>query len=550
MTLHMAGLTRAKNGDWFSRKTIPSDIREAYQRAHGIRQEERFRVPSNAPISQAKLAHIEWLATIEARITAIRANQSGEAVTLSNRQMHELAGRWYDWFIAQNSEKESPVADLDLVYERYQDALEAAGEASESFLESNEQGRGAHHAAKVRAVVIEASRLLSFIAMEQVVLTTDAFNSFVDTIEPDFVAALSVLRRRSFGDYSADLHRNRFPQAVANNESQPQPRVKLSGWNVWQAFEAWVQERMPASSTVNRWRGVFLDLDAFHSSRDIALFTDDDAVKWKNKLMATGNLSGRTANEVYLTAASRVFGWVKSQKKISSNPFEGVKVSAKKAKNTKTEFQEEDVVAILKASLAPQPKHMKAHRRSAIRWVPWICAYTGARPGEITQLRKQDIEQHREGFWTLRILPEAGTVKGGEPRHVPLHDDLVTQGFIDFVKAAKAGPLFYDPSGERKTTKEDTLNPPRPQYVIARQKLGDWVRKLGIDDKRVSPNHSWRHTFKRRAARAGIEQRIRDGMCGHTADHVGAIYELPTVEDLANAIKAFPAYSLVKSEER
>lgn len=187
---------------------------------------------------------------------------------------------------------------MDLVYERYQDALEAAGEAPEVFSDSNEQGRGTHHAAKVRAVVIEASRLLSFIAMEQVVLTTDAFNSFVDTIEPDFVAALSVLRRRSFGDYSADLHRNRFPQAIANIESQPQPRVKLSGWNVWQAFEAWVQERMPASSTVNRWRGVFLDLDAFHSSKDIALFTDDDAVKWKNKLMATGNLSGRTANEV------------------------------------------------------------------------------------------------------------------------------------------------------------------------------------------------------------------------------------------------------------
>lgn len=319
--------------------------------------------------------------------------------------------------------------------------------------------------------------------------------------------------------------------------------------SVWEAFEGWHNERKPAPSTVNRWRGVFLDLDSFHNGKDVALLTDADAVRWKDKLMASGNLSGRTANEVYITAANRIFGWVKSQKKIAANPFEGVKVSAKKVKHTKTEFQSDDAITILKASLEPQARHMKPHRRSAIRWVPWICAYTGARPGEITQVRKQDIEQHKDGFWTLRILPEAGTVKGGEPRHVPLHDDLVNQGFIDFVKKAKEGPLFYDQNGERKTKKVDALDPPRPQYVIARQKLGDWVRKLGIDDKRVSPNHSWRHTFKRRAARAGIEQRIRDGMCGHTADHVGAIYELPTIEDLASAIKSFPAYSLKQDEE-
>lgn len=245
MTLHMAGLTRAKNGDWFSRKAIPSDIREAYQRAHGVRQEERFRVSSNTSINQAKLAHIEWLATIEARITAIRAVKSGDAISLSSRQMHEMAGRWYDWFIAQNAENESPVADLDFAYERYQDALEGAGEATDSLQDHDEQGRGTHHAAKIRAVLIEGSRLLSFIALEELVLTTDAFNSFVDTIEQDFVAALSVLRRRALGDYSADLNRNRFPQSAMSTEIQSQARVKLSGWNIWQAFEAWVTERMP-----------------------------------------------------------------------------------------------------------------------------------------------------------------------------------------------------------------------------------------------------------------------------------------------------------------
>ncbi|MHA6690437.1 site-specific integrase [Devosia sp. A449] len=126
-----------------------------------------------------------------------------------------------------------------------------------------------------------------------------------------------------------------------------------------------------------------------------------------------------------------------------------------------------------------------------------------------------------------------------------LHDHLIEQGFVDFVTRSGRGPLFCDPKagGSRLTGKaDDPLNPVRPMYVLLRQKLADWVRKLGVTDRGVSPNHAWRHTFKRRAARAKIEQRIRDAFCGHTAGHVGAIYELPTVEDLAEAIKVFPRY--------
>jgi hypothetical protein len=48
----MTSLTRAKNGDWFSRKAIPADVRDAYAKAHGVAREERFRLPST--VSQAK----------------------------------------------------------------------------------------------------------------------------------------------------------------------------------------------------------------------------------------------------------------------------------------------------------------------------------------------------------------------------------------------------------------------------------------------------------------------------------------------------------------
>lgn len=79
-------------------------------------------------------------------------------------------------------------------------------------------------------------------------------------------------------------------------------------------------------------------------------------------------------------------------------------------------------------------------------------------------------------------------------------------------------------------------------YVQSRQKLASWVRKLGVNDPGVGPNHGWRHTFKRRAGRAKIEKRIRFAFCGHTSNDVGDIYELPSIEDLAEAIKDFPRY--------
>ena len=370
--------------------------------------------------------------------------------------------------------------------------------------------------------------------------------AFVVAVGDELGAVTALLRRRAEGDYRPDHRREKFPAVTAATASA----VKGTGWNAWEAFEAWVKERKPAASTVNRWRVVFTHLNAFLDSRDIATMTDDDAVRWKDNLMA-GDVSGRTVNEVWLTAARRVFNWVKAQKKLRDNPFDGLKVAVARRARTKTEFREEDAEAILKASLAVNSKHMSPYLRKAIRWVPWLCAYTGSRSGEMTQLRKEDVEQHKDGFWMLHIRPNAGTVKGNVERTVVIHEHLVEQGFIEFVQSAKPGPLFYDAAIAKAQKVEDPLNPPRPLYVQTRQKLADWVRKLGVKDPGVGPNHGWRHTFKRRAARAKIDQRIRDAFCGHSAGHVGAIYELPTVEDLAEAIRAFPRYPIeVPSQTR
>jgi integrase len=40
------------------------------------------------------------------------------------------------------------------------------------------------------------------------------------------------------------------------------------------------------------------------------------------------------------------------------------------------------------------------------RWIPLLCAYSGARIAEVCQLRGEDII-HQDGVWCLKIVPEA-----------------------------------------------------------------------------------------------------------------------------------------------
>jgi len=77
-----------------------------------------------------------------------------------------------------------------------------------------------------------------------------------------------------------------------------------------------------------------------------------------------------------------------------------------------------------------------------------------------------------------------------------------------------------------------------------RQRLAAWVRDLGVQDEELSPNHAWRHTFKQRADRAEISERMSDSITGHAHRSIGSRYGAPTLEDMAEAMKKFPRYVL------
>jgi integrase len=253
----------------------------------------------------------------------------------------------------------------------------------------------------------------------------------------------------------------------------------------------------------------------------------------------------RTAETVKNTTAravNTVFRWAVRKKHLARNPFERAADAltvSKRAKLRDTQaFTPEEARKILSAASAIKTFHTQDD--AARRWAPWLCAYTGARVGEVTQLRKADVIK-RGGIHALKITPEAGTVKNARARVVPLHQHLVQQGFLKFVEKRGDGPLFYKPR-TTTPTEDDPLKRKKSPAAQVRQRLAAWVRELGVTDTELSPNHGWRHTFKAVGRRVGISDQILDAICGHAPASVGGAYGRASLEDMAVALRRLPRY--------
>jgi integrase len=91
-----------------------------------------------------------------------------------------------------------------------------------------------------------------------------------------------------------------------------------------------------------------------------------------------------------------VFEWAVSNRKLASNPAKGITLKlGRRVKLRGDSLTEDETKAILSAALHMQRGKEAEKTFEAKRWVPWVAAYTGARVGELAQLRKQDVTMQR-----------------------------------------------------------------------------------------------------------------------------------------------------------
>ncbi len=98
----MVTLRQDTRGNFNARKRLPADVREEYGRRHGQRLEAKFFTAASKGAAEAKRLFREWESEVDARIEAIRAERTGEGVSLTPQQARALAGEWYEWFVGRH----------------------------------------------------------------------------------------------------------------------------------------------------------------------------------------------------------------------------------------------------------------------------------------------------------------------------------------------------------------------------------------------------------------------------------------------------------------
>lgn len=274
---------------------------------------------------------------------------------------------------------------------------------------------------------------------------------------------------------------------------------------------------------------------------DAARLSEEDVLGWRDMLASEkvrgGKARGMGTVRGRMAGVKAMLNWAKQERKVPRNVADGIVVRVpRKAKLRESDFTEVEAMAILNASLLPAPERLASENKLARRWIPWLCAYTGARVNELSQLRGQDVRE-LYGIWTIRITPEAGTQKMDAARIVPLHPHIIEQGFLAAIKPKGEGAIFYDPSRQRVQSDDNR------HIKKVGERLAKWVRDdVGITDRNVKPNHGWRHTFKTLAMAAEIPERIADAIQGHAPKTVGQTYGAPPMKIMADAITKIPRF--------
>ena len=525
-------LAPTREGGFVARKVIPFDVRNDYAKLYGQRTEERLNT-GPMPVLLARAKHREWSSEVEARFANIRAEREGAGRTLTPKEARALAGEWYGWFATRMAARNWPAG----VWEDYQAHMHselygpamAGGVFAGDPLDFWERDTAMRE--RVRPIIADEAKSHQFLAAKGLVLDPASRIMFLDYVTRDFFAAVTLLVRRAQGDHGPDKWAEQFPRFEATADPSLTP---------WALFERWIAKTKPANSTVNRWRTVFLRLQSDFPNTSAAALLPEQIQDWANGLVNSDRTAGTVAT-IWVRAARTVFAWGINEKLISRNPFIGWRIKVPKQISTRETkaLTADEANVILTGALAVE---VRRKGDAAKRWCPWLAAYSGARMGELTQLRGVDIVE-QGGVHAMKISPEAGTTKTGTARMVPLHEHLIEQGFLAFVKANGKGPLFYN-EPTQPAASDDPTNPRKPRFVKARENVAVWVRSLGVNDPELSPNHAWRHTFKAVGFRCGISEKVLDAIVGHAPASVGRGYGEPTLADKAHELRKFPRYRI------
>lgn len=209
-----------------------------------------------------------------------------------------------------------------------------------------------------------------------------------------------------------------------------------------------------------------------------------------------------------------------------SNPFKKIPVQDNgqhvRALKDRRAFETGELNKLYSSTLFTEHKLPRGQVGEAAYWMPLMGPFVGARIEELAQMRLVDIEIIN-GVWSLRICnldPTTQKLKNSNSfRRVPIHDELISLGFLRYVCDLKR-------RGEERLF--PTLRADNKYGIWSNavgQSFGRMLTRLGMTSAQLD-YHSFRYNFKQRLSLCGVDSEVRDALAGHwtAKDGAGNVY--------------------------
>jgi integrase len=201
------------------------------------------------------------------------------------------------------------------------------------------------------------------------------------------------------------------------------------------------------------------------------------------------------------------------------NPFgKGLKLVAdSREEDGRKPFSNEDLARIFSTPVYVAGKRPRGGGGEAAFWLPLIALLSGARQGELAQLRVCDLRQDPETtVWFFDIGTQGGrSIKTATARRtVPIHPALERIGLLRYRDtlvnggATLEGPLWPEIRSDRQGRRAGPWSKWFNRYL---------KDHAGVESK-DKVFHSFRHTFKRMARDAKLFEEMHDALTGHAGN--------------------------------
>lgn len=346
--------------------------------------------------------------------------------------------------------------------------------------------------------------------------------------------------------HDEELNRARLERPVQRpQQSRARPTMRLM-----QLFDEWQAATSPRPQTALEFKASVTDFIDFAGDIPVSVFTSDLIFDYRDaafNLPATMPRADRSLSftqrvkkyadtfpkckpatlKKRIGAIQALLNHAFAQRWISANPAAGVPILGyTKQTGRRRSFEDHELTALFAAPLFTDKTSWSAKSRisdSTVFWLFLIGATTGARLEEIGQaaladVKKAgsivylDIDEYAEG-----AADPQKSVKTGESRRlVPIHENLIKLGFLDYCSSLRA-------LGHTQMFPDLTLNSVGKRTKEASQKMNRIIDRWVSQDRRLT-FYSLRHAFKAKGNDAGITDKTLDQICGHAPISVGGTY--------------------------